>query len=104
MRAYAIHRAESRAAATPSLIARLIHNWKARRRLAALADLEDETLEDIGFTRDEISWALSVPLTFNPAEELEESAFRRRLEEARRRYLPERYTDQSDLFDDGAAP
>ncbi|MDP9137359.1 MAG: DUF1127 domain-containing protein [Pseudomonadota bacterium] len=73
------------AAAAPSLVARLFRNWKSRRRLARLGDLEDRLLEDIGLTPDELNWALSVPLTVNPAGELERSALRRRLEEARRR-------------------
>lgn len=57
---------------------RVTRNWKAKRRIAALADLDDYMLRDIGVTRDEVQWAAGLPLTLNAALALEERAFRRR--------------------------
>ena len=53
-------------------------NWKAKRRIAALANFDDYMLRDIGITRDEVQWAAGLPLTVNAALALEERAFRRR--------------------------
>ena len=57
---------------------RVTRNWKAKRRIAALANFDDYMLRDIGFTRDEVQWAAGLPLTVNAAVALEERAFRRR--------------------------
>ena len=57
---------------------RMTRNWKAKRRVAALADFDDYMLRDIGITRDEVQWAAGLPLTVNAALALEERAFRRR--------------------------
>ena len=57
---------------------RVTRNWKARRRIAALANLDDYMLRDIGITHDEVQWAAGLPLTVNAAVALEERAFRRR--------------------------
>lgn len=57
---------------------RTARNWKAKRRIAALADFDDYMLRDIGITRDEVQWAARLPLTVNAAIALEERAFRRR--------------------------
>ena len=57
---------------------RLTRNWKAKRRIAALANFDDYMLRDIGITRDEVQWAAGLPLTVNAAVALEERAFRRR--------------------------
>jgi uncharacterized protein YjiS (DUF1127 family) len=61
-----------------SLLRRVTRNWKAKRRIAALADFDDYMLRDIGITRDEVQWAAGLPLTVNAALALEERAFRRR--------------------------
>ena len=61
-----------------SLLRRVSRNWKAKRRIAVLADFDDYMLRDIGVTRDEIQWAAGLPLTVNAAVALEERAFRRR--------------------------
>jgi hypothetical protein len=68
----------------PAFFARLFHNRRSQRRLASLRDVDDATLADIGLPREELSWALSVPLTIDPVREVEQSMFRRYLEEARR--------------------
>lgn len=57
---------------------RVRRNWKAKRRIAALANFDDYMLRDIGITRDEVQWAAGLPLTVNAALALEERAFRRR--------------------------
>ena len=57
---------------------KLYRNWKARRRIAQLETYDDHMLNDIGLTRDEISWAAGLPLTVNSALALEDRAFRRR--------------------------
>ncbi len=86
MRYYAVTLAESmNAASGASLLSRLFRNWRSRRRLARLHDLDDHLLDDIGVQRVEVDRALSLPLTVNPAHELQRSARRRRLEEAWRR-------------------
>jgi uncharacterized protein YjiS (DUF1127 family) len=86
MRYYAITLAENMGAAhSVSLLARLLRNWRSRRRLARLRDLDDHLLADIGVRREEVDRALALPLTVNSAEALQHSARRRRLEEARRR-------------------
>ncbi len=59
----------------------LWRNWKARRQVKKLQDRRDETLDDIGVTRDELSWASRLPLTVNAALALEDRAYRRRKEE-----------------------
>ncbi|MDH3741141.1 MAG: DUF1127 domain-containing protein [Hyphomicrobiales bacterium] len=62
-------------------LATLYRNWKARRQVRRLQDREDRILDDIGVTRDEITWASHVPLSLNAACELERAAYRRRKEE-----------------------
>ena len=47
--------------------ATLWRNFKARRQVRRLADLDDHTLEDIGVTRTEIAWAARLPLSVNAA-------------------------------------
>ena len=61
-----------------SLLRRLLRNWKARRRIAALGHFDDYLLKDIGVTRQEVQWAVGLPLTVNAAVALEERAFSRR--------------------------
>jgi uncharacterized protein YjiS (DUF1127 family) len=61
-----------------SFARRVARNWKAKRRIAALGNFDDYMLQDIGITRDEVQWAVGLPLTVNAAIALEERAFRRR--------------------------
>ena len=61
-----------------SFLRRVARNWKAKRRIAALGNFDDYMLKDIGITRDEVQWAVGLPLTVNAAVALEERAFRRR--------------------------
>jgi hypothetical protein len=53
-------------------------NWRARGRVAGLAEFDDHMLRDIGVTRAEIEWAARLPLAVNAALALEEHSFRRR--------------------------
>lgn len=57
---------------------RLYHNWKIRRQITRLQDRSDRVLDDIGVTRDELSWASQLPLTVNASLALEDRAYRRR--------------------------
>lgn len=58
---------------------RLFKNLKARRALRELLEHDDRMLDDIGVTRGEIKYALSLPLTENPARRLRaEAGLRRR--------------------------
>jgi uncharacterized protein YjiS (DUF1127 family) len=68
-----------------AIVRRLIHNWRSRRRLARLSELDDRMLDDIGFTRQELDHALSRPITVDAAGELKASAVTRRLQAARKR-------------------
>jgi uncharacterized protein YjiS (DUF1127 family) len=49
---------------------RRVHNWKIRRQVRSMRDLDDRMLADIGVQRDEVEWASQLPLDVNPAIEL----------------------------------
>lgn len=53
-------------------------NWRARRNVRNLLELDDRMLADIGVRRDEVAWAAQLPLAVNAALELEAAAFSRR--------------------------
>ena len=79
MREYALNQAISRGEyGVVSFARRLLRNWKAKRRIVALGNFDDYMLKDIGITRDEVQWAVGLPLTVNAAVALEERAIRRR--------------------------
>ena len=79
MRDYVLNQAISQGEyGIASFLRRVSRNWKAKRRIAALANFDDYMLRDIGITRDEVQWAAGLPLTVNAALALEERAFRRR--------------------------
>lgn len=79
MRDYALNQAISTGQyGVVSFARRLARNWKAKRRIVALGNFDDYILQDIGITRDEVQWAIGLPLTVNAAVALEERAFRRR--------------------------
>jgi len=59
-------------------------NWRRRRRLVRLADLDDRILYDIGIEREEINEALRLPLDLNPLYELDRRARLRRSRGQRR--------------------
>jgi len=55
-----------------------LNNWKARQSLRELEDAEDWLLKDIGLTRNDITWALGLPLSVNSADELNKRVYRGR--------------------------
>ncbi|KAB2849877.1 MAG: DUF1127 domain-containing protein [Hyphomicrobiaceae bacterium] len=56
-------------------IRRVFSNWKARRALKQLRDLDDRMLKDIGVTRIDLEQALALPWSENPALHLERTSF-----------------------------
>ena len=60
---------------------RLFRNWKSRRQVKRLPDLDTRLLDDIGVNRAELDWAVKLPLTVNSALALEDRSYRRRKEE-----------------------
>jgi uncharacterized protein YjiS (DUF1127 family) len=70
MREYMLHQAESdeRTFAFAAL-RRIVGNWWKRRTLRKLRDLDDHLLYDIGITRDELEFALHLPLSVDPMRE-----------------------------------
>lgn len=59
-------------------LSRLLNNWLIRRKVRALADNDDNILDDIGIRREEIDWAARLPLTVNAAIALQDRACKRR--------------------------
>jgi uncharacterized protein YjiS (DUF1127 family) len=57
---------------------RYFANWRRRRKLARLAELDDRILADIGIERDEIDEAVRLSLSLNPLHELDRRARLRR--------------------------
>jgi uncharacterized protein YjiS (DUF1127 family) len=80
MRDFVLAQAEirDRSSAFPQL-RRLLSNWRKRRRLHRLADLDDHMLRDIGLSRADIRGVLSQPLDVDPIWELERLASSHRL-------------------------
>lgn len=77
MRDYTLTRALSLGdAGGSSPFTRLFRNWRARRSVARLDAFDDYLLRDIGVAREDIAWAVGLPLTVNAALALEERAFR----------------------------
>jgi uncharacterized protein YjiS (DUF1127 family) len=76
MRDYALNRAMATESIGTSIIT-LFRNWRARRQMAALAKCDDKLLQDLGILRDEVLWAMRLPLSQNPRLALEECAFMR---------------------------
>ena len=78
MRDYALTQSLNRQQAEEfGFLGRLFRNWKARRRIAHLQELDDYLLDDIGVTRDDLKWASQTPLNENAAQLLEGRALQR---------------------------
>lgn len=60
----------------------LVYRLGRRRRLYRMLRLDDHLLDDIGITREELLWAIDLPLGVNAALELHERAKARRAAEA----------------------
>jgi uncharacterized protein YjiS (DUF1127 family) len=76
MRDFALNEAIFRGEIGSPRVATLWRNWKARRAVARLEDLDEHLLADIGVTRAEVLWAKNLPLTVNAALALEERSHR----------------------------
>ena len=64
MRDYALNRAAAaEATGSLSLLWGLLRNWRARRAVSRLDQLDDHLLRDIGVTRDELERLSRLPLT-----------------------------------------
>jgi hypothetical protein len=74
MRDYALNRAMSSESIGTSIVS-LFRNWRARSKMAKLATCDEQILKDLGVRRDEVRWALRLPLSQNPRLALEERAF-----------------------------
>ena len=71
MRDFIRHEAEfrDRTHAFPKL-RRILQNWFARRQLRSLAELDDYLLNDIGLTRDDLRYGMSVAHDVDPIAEV----------------------------------
>lgn len=79
MRDYALSRARNfELGESTFFLARIISNWRTRRELARLSELDDFLLRDIGVTRADVRWAAGLPLTANAVLALEERSLQRR--------------------------
>ena len=78
MRDYAINRAMAADSLGVSLV-NYCRNWQARRETAKLLKSDNHSLTMRGLTRDDICWALRLPLDKNPRLALEDRAFHRSL-------------------------
>ena len=76
MRDYALKRAMATESIGTSIIT-LFRNWQARRQMATLAKCDDKLLKELGILRDEVLWAVQLPLSQNSQLALEECAFMR---------------------------
>lgn len=84
------HRPASRRSGPLSVLRSLIDNWRKRRRLRAMLELDDHILKDIGITRRDVLVVLGRPLSTDPVRQLEcRSRARRKqpLPDATRRWL-----------------
>jgi uncharacterized protein YjiS (DUF1127 family) len=80
MREYALYQAQqSDQLSGHGLLAQLWRNWKAKRAVRRLQDLDDHLLKDIGVTRDEINWASQLPLSVHAALALTRRSGERRM-------------------------
>lgn len=71
----------------------LYSNWRKRRRLRGLQEMNDQMLEDIGLTRADVVATLGQPMTVDPIWDLERRALRRRnqsMSQATTRWLNDR--------------
>ena len=75
MRDYTLNRAIAAENIGASLLAPY-RNWRARCRIEKLTICNDAILRDLGITRDDVQWAIRLPLGRNPMLALEERAFR----------------------------
>ncbi len=53
-------------------LARRIENWRARKSVRSLLELDDHLLRDFGTCRCEVEWAAHLPLSVNAVLALDE--------------------------------
>ena len=71
MRDYILNQAETADKTfTFPVLHRIVANWRKRRQLRQLEDLDDHVLMDIGLTRDELISAQRVPIGVDPLMDL----------------------------------
>ena len=79
MREHVLNQSLTLEESTPfAALRRYFANWRRRRKLTRLADLDDRILADIGIERGEIEAARLLPLSLNPLYELDRRARLRR--------------------------
>ncbi len=83
MREYVLNQALSNDRGGPfPVLRRLYSNWRKRRRLTDLQQLDDRILKDIGITRADLSATLAQPMTVDPVWDIERRARLRRFDRA----------------------
>ena len=55
-----------------SFLVRIAENWQARRSVRKLLNMDEYMLRDAGTSRNDVEWAIGLPLTVNAALALEE--------------------------------
>lgn len=58
---------------------RVLANWKKRRKLRGVEDLDDRLLADIGVTRNDLGEVLNLPLSLDPIAELHRRSHNKRM-------------------------
>jgi uncharacterized protein YjiS (DUF1127 family) len=61
-----------------STAVRFYRNWRNRRQVVLLTDLDDHVLDDIGVTRGDVEAALLQPFSHDPSLQLQRIALRNR--------------------------
>lgn len=79
----------------------LFRNWQARRRVACLAGCNDGILKSLALTKEEVQWAMGLPLAHDPERALEDCAFRRSRGDGRLLGLPEKASASRPVVDRG---
>lgn len=69
--------AQSLVAALVDIVGSYYSEWRGRRQLLALEELDDHLLLDIGLDRGDVRWALDQPLSAGIGSELRRRAHRR---------------------------
>jgi uncharacterized protein YjiS (DUF1127 family) len=71
MRDYILTQAIAAESAVPfASLRRAYANWKRRRRLRGIEDLDDRLLADIGVSRSDLESVVNLPLAVDPIAEL----------------------------------
>jgi uncharacterized protein YjiS (DUF1127 family) len=71
-----VHAAQQQSKA--GILARYLENWRARRAVRKLQELDAHLLRDMGLLPTDIAWASELPLSTNAALALEDCSRRNR--------------------------